>query len=447
MTSQHSGTAHGTGPTPPWGATWCPELELSGDPGLRSVIPFAGQPHARVLVRLHGDPVGYLPILTGGTEPTPADVARLAAERFHAEVSAHLAAEGTEWSGGGVPAPRPGCPALADDDTLVSVVVCTRDRGSVLGACLERLRALTHPRLEVVVVDNAPSDGSTHELVTALAAEDPRFRYVVEPRPGLSCARNKGLAEARGDVIAYTDDDVAVDPGWVQGLLRGFARGADVGCVTGLVATAGIDTPEEAYFDARAVSWSSRLRPEQFDRAGTGRDGDVLYPYSAGVFGTGASLAFDAAFLRDLGGFDEALGAGSPTKGGEDLDAFLRVLRAGRVIAYEPSAVVWHHHRADPDGLRRQVFGYGTGLGAFLTKCLLQPGTRGELLRRIPVGIARMGAIRAQTDERLPAGAAAPGGALLRELAGLVAGPVLYLRARRAVASAQPRRARSRASA
>jgi len=324
----------------------------------------------------------------------------------------------------------------------VSVVVCTRDRPEELRSCLQRLRALTHPHLEVVVVDNAPSDERTRTVVAEAAAADPRFRYVRESRPGLAVARNPGLAEARGALLAYTDDDVAVDPRWIQGLLRGFGRDDRVVCVTGLVCTADISSPAEEYFDARAASWSTRCEAELFDLAEHRRPG-FLYPYSAGIFGTGANFAFDRAFLERLGGFDEALGAGTPTRGGEDLDVFVRVLRAGGVLAYEPAAMLWHHHRADDAALMKQLYGYGTGLSAFLTKCLLQAGTRGELLRRVPAGLGRMVAIRRQTTDRFDGAAPAPAEpsaaqplrparALRQELRGFVAGPMLYLRARRA---------------
>jgi GT2 family glycosyltransferase len=434
-TGQASGTSWDGG-----SATWCGELELAGGTAVTGVRPHAGQPNARVLVRLHGDPLGYVELPAGPDGPAVAEAARLATALFGPAIAAHLTAEGSAWSPGEVPPPpTERCPGRAEYATDVTVVVCTRDRGEALRDCLERLAALTHPHLEVVVVDNAPSDDTAARVVADLAARDPRFRRVVEPRPGLSCARNRGLAEARGTVLAYTDDDVAVDPGWVQGLLRGFARGADVGCVTGLVATAGIDTPEEAYFDARAVSWSTRCEPELYDLGAHARD-DALYPYSAGIFGTGANVAFDTAVLRALGGFDEALGAGSATRGGEDLDVFVRVLRAGRALAYEPAAVVWHSHRADPAALLRQLYGYGTGLTAYLTKCLLQRDVRWDVVRRVPRGAARMVHIRRATGERLPERARAPRGALGSELRGYLTGPVLYLRARRALA-------RSRASA
>lgn len=414
------------------GGTWCCELELSAEPALRAVLPLREESAARVLVRLHGAPLGYVTVPVGDAGPDAGAVARGARRQFADAVADHLAEDGLT-APLDLPLPAAGghCPELAEYDELVSVVVCTRDRGDVLTGCLDRLAALTHPHLEIVVVDNAPTDDRTRRLVEAVAAEDPRFRYVVEPRPGLSCARNRGLAEARGSVVAYTDDDVAVDPRWVQGLLRGFRRQADVGCVTGLVCTAGISSRAEEYFDARTSLWSTRCAPQLFDLAGN-RPADPLFPYAPGLFGTGASFAFDREVLLGLGGFDEALGAGTLTRGGEDLDAFVRVLRAGHAIAYEPAAVVWHHHRADDAALLRQLFGYGTGLAAYLAKCLLARDTRREVLRRVPAGLARGRGIAESTTERLGATAAAPRGAARQELTGLVAGSFLYLRARRA---------------
>ncbi|NMO90355.1 glycosyltransferase family 2 protein [Actinomycetospora sp. TBRC 11914] len=423
-----------TAPTSaPVSGTWCCEYELSDVAPPRSVVPVdPTQNSARVLVRLHGEPLGYVVVdLVGGT----LDVDQLAAavrRELRGPAAEHLVAEGLPpLVGSGdlaMPAATSSCPSRVDGDELVSVVVCTRDRSDILRHCLESLRELTYPHLDVVVVDNAPTDDRTERVVHEIGAG--RFRHVVEPRPGLSCARNRGLAETRGRWIAFTDDDVTVDPHWIEGILRGTRRHDDVGLVTGLVATASVTGAAEAYFDARAASWSVRTRPELFDR-GVHRRDDALYPYAAGVFGAGANLTVERDLLLALGGFDEALGAGTPTRGGEDLDAFVRVVNAGRVIAYEPSAVVWHHHRADASALRRQMYAYGTGMAAFVAKFLVDGTTRWDLLRRIPIGLWRMRRIGATTREGLGSAHTAPRGALALEFAGFVAGPWLYGRSRR----------------
>jgi GT2 family glycosyltransferase len=84
------------------------------------------------------------------------------------------------------------------------------------------------------------------------------------------------------------------------------------------------------------------------------------------------------------------LGAGTPTNSGEDLDMFLRVLLAGRAIAYESSAVIWHVHRSDSEALGRQMYNYGLGLTAYLAKHMLDSSTRWQMLRRVPRGAKRL---------------------------------------------------------
>lgn len=417
---------------------WCCEFELSGTGGLESVVPRAAEPVARVLVRLHGEPIGYVTVKA----PAHADDLGALLDAVWLElapaIQAHLRSEAIEAPAGSRVPPAAGhCPNAIEPDALVSVVVCTRDRAQMLEHCLDRLAMVSYPAVEFIIVDNAPSDESTRAVVQRITARDPRFRYEREPRPGLSCARNRGLAAARGAYVAYTDDDVSVDRRWVHGVVKGFRRRPDVWCVTGLVCTASITNAAESYFDARTASWSARCTPQLFDMSPGSRRG-ALYPYSAGIFGTGASFAFKRRVLNELGGFDEALGAGTRTRGGEDLDAFVRILRAGGAIAYEPAALVWHHHRADAASLSRQMYGYGTGLAAFLTKLLVQRSTRSAVLSRIPVGLAKMGRIRLDTGKRLSAGTTAPPGMLRREFAGYLAGPLLYARARRGVRRGGP---------
>ncbi|GAA0535465.1 hypothetical protein GCM10010172_15880 [Paractinoplanes ferrugineus] len=418
---------------------WCCDFELSGDGAFSSMVPARAETSMRVLVRLHGEPLGYLTLGRTGTDRDAAAIREAAWAEYADFLVEHLTAEGTavpevaERDGWHPPVQPASCPNRVEATDLVSVVVCTRNRSESLPDCLDRLAAVTYPNVEFIIVDNAPSDDSTELVVKRYAAEDERFRYVRESRPGLSRARNAGLAAATGRWLAYTDDDVAVDSGWIHGLVRGFQRRPDVACVTGLVCTAAISNGSEAYFDARLASWSTRCRPQFFDMSMRAKHG-VLYPFSPGIFGTGASFAFDRERLVRLGGFDEALGAGTLTRGGEDLDIFVRVMLDHGAIAYEPSAVVWHHHRADEAALLRQMYGYGTGFTAYVTKLLLSPHTRGEVLRRVPAGLAKMVRIKRQTDQRLNDNPVpTPAGAMRREFTGYLTGPVLYVRARRAV--------------
>lgn len=122
--------------------------------------------------------------------------------------------------------------------------------------------AVRLPGPRVIVVDNAAATDAASRVVAELG--DARVQLVPEPRPGLSRARNRGVAEARGAVIAFTDDDVIVDPLWVRGLVRGLGRHAAVGCVTGLVTAAELETPAQHYFEHK-VGWSDDCAPRLYD--------------------------------------------------------------------------------------------------------------------------------------------------------------------------------------
>lgn len=370
---------------------------------------------ARILIRVQGVPVGFVQVpLKDGRVPFDS-VCQIAERDLAAAVDGHLRHE-EPIAQAAAPQPR------------VTVAVCTRNRAVQLRECLDSLRRLPAHAKELLVVDNAPKDNSTERVVRELAPNERRLRYVRENRPGLSHARNRALREASGEILAFTDDDVRVDPVWLGGVLRGFARRRDVACVTGLVASVSLERPAEQYFDRR-VWWSSSCEHRLYT-ADTGPGSSPVHPYASGRFGTGANAAFRVDDIRAIGGFDESLGAGSPSAGGEDLDVFVRILRSGLAISYEPSALVWHAHRVDEQALRRQMYGYGVGLSAYLFKYLVSPRTRWDLLRRVLPGIWH--GFGLQRRSRVAArGAGAPTAVALAELHGLVSGPVAYLRGRR----------------
>ncbi|MCU1677094.1 MAG: putative glycosyltransferase [Frankiales bacterium] len=319
----------------------------------------------------------------------------------------------------------------------MSIIVCTRDRADQLAVALDSIANLEHDAFEVIVVDNAPRTNATNDVVAAL--NDPRFRVVIEPKPGLARARNAGVRAAVHEVVAFTDDDVVVDRQWLQGIADGFSRSSQVGVVTGIVPSGEIRTPSQAYFDKR-VSWASSCEPRLFDIGEPPVD-DPLFPFHVGVYGTGANFAMRRSTVMDLGGFDEALGAGSPTSGGEDIDMFVRAVVAGVAIAYEPSAIVWHRHRADSAAIRDQASGYGRGLGAWLTKVMLDASLRSTLLRRAPAAFRQARRVARQSARGTAAG---PTGnqhdraLVVREAFALASGPWAYARARRRGAHARP---------
>jgi GT2 family glycosyltransferase len=268
-------------------------------------------------------------------------------------------------------------PAAPSPLPPISVVLCTRERPDDLTGALASLRAVEYPDFEIVVVDNAPSTDATARVIAAAA--DPRIRRVVEPVAGLSNARNAGLSAARHDIVAFTDDDVVVDPLWLHGLARGFDRADEVSCVCGMVPSGELRTAAQVYFDQR-VSWASTLAPRSYSLADPPTD-LPLFPFQVGIYGTGANFAIRRRAATTMGGFDEALGAGTFTRGGEDIDMFFRLVAAGHTLVNEPAAIVWHRHRSDGEALLIQARGYGLGLGAWLTKVGLDRDHRRLALR------------------------------------------------------------------
>jgi hypothetical protein len=177
----------------------------------------------------------------------------------------------------------------------------------------------------------------------------------------------------------------------------------------------------------RYSGFGKGLEPRIFDPAG--RDEGPLFPYAAGSFGSGANMAFRTDVLREIRGFDPALGAGTTARGGDDLAAFFDVIAAGYAVAYEPAAVVHHQHHRTFEALRRQTFGYGAGLTAYLTKTLLdRPARAVDMLARAPRALHHALSPRSAKNERLPADT--PPTLVRRERLGMLAGPGLYLRSR-----------------
>ena len=250
-------------------------------------------------------------------------------------------------------------------DPSVTVAICTRNHPDLVARCLASLRAaaarVPECRVELLVVDNAPPD----ELTREVAESTPGVRYTREPVPGLNFGRNRAMREATGTLVAYVDDDVVVDPRWLEGLLEAWRDNPDAGGFTGQVLPLELETDAQVLFERRG---GFRRAFERIRWSGDSHPRNPLYPCNGGAFGAGANMAFRRELLLALGGWDEALDTGAPLPGGGDLDMFYRVLRAGRPLVYEPLYLAFHEHRREYDKLRHQFYTWGTGFVAFIEK-------------------------------------------------------------------------------
>jgi O-antigen biosynthesis protein len=220
------------------------------------------------------------------------------------------------------PLPNP-CPA-------VSVVVCTRNGSRTLHECLARLQQLAYPTYEIIVVD----DGSQDDSASIAAQYD--VRLISTPNQGLSAARNTGFRAARGEIIAYLDDDAYPDPHWLHYLAATFTttRHAAVGGPN-------IPPPGDG-FVADCVANAP------------GGPVHVLLNDLEAEHIPGCNMSFRRECLESLGGFDPQF-----RTAGDDVDVCWRILQQGWTIGFNAAAVVWHHRRNSIRNYWRQQHGYG----------------------------------------------------------------------------------------
>lgn len=359
---------------------------------------------AEALVRRNGEPVGWVRLPVSGGRCPVAPI-RAALDRLTLPLPRKVE-----------PAPTP----------MVTVAVCTRDRPEDLATCLDSLERVDYERFEILVVDNAPSSEATRVLVERRAG---RVRYVREPRPGLDWARNRAIAEAGGEIIAFTDDDVMVDRAWIRSLVAAFGTDENVAAVTGLVLPSELETEAQVLFE-RYRSFGRGFMPR---RVAPGRREALAHRYgAAGDYGTGANMAFRRSLFGRIGAFDPALDVGTATRGGGDLDMFFRVLKAGQVLVYEPRALVRHRHRRTMEALRSQIADHGVSFSSYIVRsALAYPDER--------LSFARLaGWWWAKTAFRVLWPKASPAWALRRlglvELRGCIVGLTRYPLAKRAAA-------------
>jgi GT2 family glycosyltransferase len=239
----------------------------------------------------------------------------------------------------------------------VSVVICTRTRPEMVDACLDSLLRENYPAFEVIIVDN--TDTGDFSL---RASGDARVRVVREARRGLSRARNTGIRSARYEVLAFIDDDVTVDSGWIRAIASALEDDSIAG-VTGLIVPTELETEAQREFE-----WYGGMGKGTERRLMCGTALTAWQTIRAQEVGVGANMAFRRSVFERVGGFDEALGAGTVTLGAEDLDFFHRVLREGLTLCYEPAARVKHRHRRTVTELRSQTFANGCSYSVYLMK-------------------------------------------------------------------------------
>ena len=346
------------------------DIELSRP--LTTIENLDGYIELQGLVRLHGTPIGYIKVPVAAGRVSAKTLSKFILEEHRDSIVTRLLQNGLACP------PKPEGLRLEDlfdvpppeytgSLPLVTVAVCTRDRTDDLALCLDALNQLDYPALDLLVIDNAPTSDATKELVES---QYPHVRYVREPRPGLDWARNRAIIEARGEIVAYTDDDVVVDSGWVKALAKVFAQNPEVMAVTGLVVPYELEAESQVLFEM--YGGFGRGFQRKWYRVGRGNK----VPWrllGTGQFGTGANMAYRRCVFDEIGYFDPAMDVGTVTNGGGDLEMYFRILKEGHTLVYEPSAMVRHRHRRDYAKLRSQLANNGSLYSYFVCGALAYP--------------------------------------------------------------------------
>ena len=246
----------------------------------------------------------------------------------------------------------------------VSVIVCSYNGGQTLGECLASLDAVSYPDFEIVLVDDGSND-DTQQIVAAFekgraarAAKTgdklPDFQNIVQANMGLSYARNVGARAAHGDIFAYTDSDCMADPDWLYYMVGTLLSGDYVG-----VGGPNISPP--------AVNWIQAAVA-----AAPGGPSHVLTTDVVAEHIPGCNMAFHRAAFESVDGFDTEY-----RKAGDDVDFCWRLQNGGGVIAFSPSAIVWHYRRFTLRAFRKQQEGYGEAESMLRFKHLIFFGPTG----------------------------------------------------------------------
>src|SRR5579871_4649000 len=244
----------------------------------------------------------------------------------------------------------------------VSLVMCTKNRAIHLGECLDYVARL-QPKCswEFIVVDNGSSDGTRDVLEKFAAKATFPITVLFEGTPGLNRARNAGWNAARGEIVAYTDDDCNVTPDYID-RVREIYDETRIGFSGGRV---DLFDPTDYPISIKISTEPEYLPPQHYVEPGW-----IL----------GANMMFRRHVLEAIGGFDPELGPGTPFYG-DEVDAQARASFAGWWGFYTPNAVISHHHRRKATNSRALMRIYAKSSGSYTAKFLLTSGTRSIYMR------------------------------------------------------------------
>jgi glycosyltransferase involved in cell wall biosynthesis len=240
---------------------------------------------------------------------------------------------------------------------MISVIIGTHNRRDKLQMLLKSLASLEIDEgriCEMIIVDNNSTD-DTKEVVKNYSENSRRdIRYIFEGKQGNNYARNTAIVEAKGEVLAFTDDDCVLDSTWIRQIWKKFESEPALACLGGRV---------ELY--------------DKNDRAITirtfGEETEVKSASQLYRLIIGCNMAIRRTVFDDIGTFDPAFGPGSKIGSGGDSEFLYRAYKRGLIIKYYPDIIVYHNHGRKTDAeVKALGKRYVRGRGGFYCKYILQ---------------------------------------------------------------------------
>ena len=230
---------------------------------------------------------------------------------------------------------------------MLTAIICTYNRAKYIGPLLESIAAndLEKSAYEILLVDNNCTD-NTREICEAFAAahKDIQFRYVTEPEQGLSAARNKGIKEAKGDIIVYIDDDALIDPPYLRTYAEWFAAHPETMACGG---------PIEPLYETQEPKWMSPYTKALL--TAWMNYGDKVREYPKGRYPGGGNAVYRKEVFDQVGLFNTALGRkGNNLMGSEEKDIFDKMHSLKMQVLYLPTPTL--HHIIPQKKLERDYF-------------------------------------------------------------------------------------------
>lgn len=233
----------------------------------------------------------------------------------------------------------------------LSIIICTYNRDPYIDQSILHIlnQAVSKDKYELIVVNNNSTD-RTDEICRELLTEHD-FRYFIETSQGLSYARNRGISESRGEILAFIDDDAMAAPDFIQNLLNFYHSRPNVSASGGRI---------YPRYETAKPHWISKFLMPLMSVIDLG---DQPKAFTLGSYPIGANMAFRRSVIESVGDFNTSLGrSGKNLQGGEEKDIFQRIRSKGLDVWYIPDVIVDHvipEARLQPAFIRKM----GNGIG------------------------------------------------------------------------------------